>query len=41
MEWVDAAEEPLGTFQGGLKWRKHRNQQSWEARELSGFAAAE
>jgi hypothetical protein len=41
VEWVYSAEESLGTFQGGLKWRKHRDQQSWEARELSGLTATE
>ena len=41
VEWVHVTEESLGTFQGGLKWWKYRNQQSWEARELSGLAAAQ
>ena len=41
VEWVYASEESLGTFQGDSKWRKYQDQQSWEARELSWFAAAQ
>ena len=41
VEWVGATEESRGTFQGGLTWQKHRDQQFREARELSWFATSQ